>query len=80
MTPKEFYAIQVGYRERERAEYNKARLVGYLAIRPHLDKKYHNTAIDEIIPFAWEKESKKKAHTPITIEEFEALKKAFNFE
>jgi hypothetical protein len=71
--------MQVGYRERTKVDYNVARFIGYLAIKPHLDKAHQNKAIDEIIPFSWEKEMKKQSYKPITMEEFEKMKEVFNF-
>ncbi|ERM82389.1 hypothetical protein P872_18510 [Rhodonellum psychrophilum GCM71 = DSM 17998] len=80
LTPIEFKSFLSGYNKRIQNDYEVARLIGYLSLKPHLNKSSQKKNINEVIPFGWDDNKvKSKEIKKLSLEEFEDLKLKWNF-
>lgn len=72
MTPKQFNNCIKGYNEREKAQWERTRILSFFTIKPHL-KKNSNATAESILKFPWD--SKSGSNKLLTRDELEALRK-----
>lgn len=78
MTPRYFSAMQRAYVQREQREWERARLIGYLAVMPHVNAKKTRLTPQRLLPFAWDHETGALPKAkPVTREFQEAADKIF---
>ncbi|WP_339755186.1 hypothetical protein [Algoriphagus aquimarinus] len=58
-------------------DYEIARFIGYLSIRPHLDKAAATKGMHDLIKFQWDKEQPHHTYKPITTDEFKVMREKF---
>ena len=71
MCPRDISRYIEAYQNKEKAKWERARLVSYMAVSPYLDKKKEMT---DVIPFIWDEKREVKPTREPTKEELEWLK------